>query len=196
MKALCMVLALAVAASAQETKKGGTVTGTVVSKTVAKFETLVYIEEMPDQKFEAPKDAIRIDQVNKEFKPHVVPMLVGSTVEFQNSDAFEHNVNSPDNEKFNLGNWGLNDKRQYTFSKPGVYTLLCSLHPEMVGYAVVLKTPYFVMADKDGNFTMKDIPAGKWKLKVWNERLKPKQLEAAFEVTVEEGKEAKIELKP
>lgn len=195
MKAVAILFVLALTASAQEEKKG-TIKGKVVSKTTAKFETLVYIEEMPDRKFEAPKEAVHIDQANKEFKPHVVAMLVGSTAEFKNSDAFEHNVNSPDNEKFNLGNWGQNDKRTYTFSKPGVYTLLCSLHPEMVGYAVVVKTPYFVMTDKDGNFSLKDVPPGTWKLKVWNERLKPKQVDASFEVTVEEGKEATIELKP
>lgn len=174
----------------------GTVVGTVQHKSVQKFPTLVYIEEVGDRRFEPPAKPVQIDQKGKEFSPKVLPMIVGTTVEFLNSDAFEHNVNSPDNEKFDLGNWGLNQKCGYTFKHAGVYTLLCKLHPEMVGYAIVVKTPYFAMADDKGDFKLENVPAGTWKVKVWNERLKPKQLEAVFEATVEQGKDARIEVKP
>lgn len=174
----------------------GTLVGTVNHKSVAKFPTVVYIDEMPDRKFDLPTEVLRLDQKNKEFLPKVAPMLVGTTVEFLNSDAFEHNVNSPDSEKFDLGNWGLNEKRSYTFKHAGVYTLLCKLHPEMVGYAVVVKTPYFAIANEKGEFRIPNVPAGKWKVKVWNERMKPKQTDATFEVIVEEGKDSKTEIKP
>ncbi|MBI2899791.1 MAG: hypothetical protein HYY17_06375 [Planctomycetes bacterium] len=181
----------------EKVRKGtGTLTGTISHKTVAKFPTVVYVDEIPDRKFAPPDKPIVIDQKNKVFSPGVVPMVAGTTVDFLNSDGFEHNVNSPDNEKFNLGNWGQNEKRSYQFTRPGAYTLLCSVHPEMVGYAVVVKTPYFAVADEKGNFRIANVPAGSWKVKIWNERLKPKQLEAAFAVTVEEGKEAKTEIKP
>lgn len=177
-------------------KGNGTLVGTVSHKSVAKFPTVVYVEEMAGQKFDPPAEPLRLDQKNKEFTPKVAAMLVGTTVEFLNSDGFEHNVNSPDNEKFDLGNWGQNEKRAYTFKHPGVYTLLCKVHPEMIGYAVVVKTPYFAVANEKGEFRIPNVPAGTWKVKVWNERLKPKQLEATFEATIEEGKEARTELKP
>lgn len=185
------ILILAVA---QEEK--GAVKGKVVHKSVAKMETYVYVEEIPNKTFDAPKDPLRVRQSNKEFSPRVVPIVVGTTVEFTNEDAFDHNVNSPDHEKFDLGNWGVNDKRTYTFKKSGVYTLLCALHPEMIGFVLVLKTPYFVQTDKEGNFSLKDLPVGTWKLKVWNERLKSKQLEAVYEVKIEAGKEAEIQIQP
>jgi plastocyanin len=180
-----------------ELRKGnGSLKGVINHKTVSKFPTVVYIDEVPGKDFEIPRWNVRIDQKNKEFIPRILPVMVGSTIEFINSDGFEHNVNSPDNEKFNLGNWGQNEKRTYQFSRPGVYTLLCSLHPEMVGYAIVVKTPYFSVADAEGKFRIPNVPAGKWKVKVWNERMKPKQTEATFDVTVEEGKEAQVEIKP
>ena len=174
----------------------GILLGVVSHKSVQKFPTVVYVEEIPGVQYVPPDKDLHIDQKNKEFLPRVVPMLVGSTVEFLNSDAFEHNINSPDQEKFNLGNWGQNDRRTYTFKRPGVYTLLCSLHPEMVGYALVLNTPFFALADEKGNFRIPNAPPGRWKLKVWNERLKPKQVDATFEAIIEVGKEARTEIKP
>jgi hypothetical protein len=59
-------------------------------------------------------------------------------------------------------------------------TLLCNVHPEMEGFVVVLETPYFAVSDKDGNYTIKDVPAGKYTLKIWHEKLKGK--DASIEV--------------
>jgi len=43
----------------------------------------------------------------------------------------------------------------------------------MSGYVVVVPTPYFAVTDKDGNFEIKNIPAGKYTLKTWSEDGKP-----------------------
>jgi plastocyanin len=177
-------------------EKTGTISGTCQHATVKKFPTLVYIDAMPGKEFKAPEKPVLMDQKNKEFNPRVLPVLVGTTVDFVNNDDFEHNVFSPDGEGYNLGNWGKNGKRPHVFGTPGVYVQLCKVHPEMVAYVVVLKTPYFALADAEGKFKIADVPAGTWKLKMWNERLKPKQLEILTEVKVEEGKEAQIEIKP
>ena len=61
----------------------------------------------PGKTFPAPKEHAKIDQMNLVFIPHVLPVLVGTTVDFLNSDAVLHNVFSPDAcaEKFNLGTW-------------------------------------------------------------------------------------------
>ena len=42
----------------------------------------------------------------------------------------------------------------------------------MEAYVVVLQNPYFALTDKDGNFIIKNIPAGNYTLSVWNEKLK------------------------
>lgn len=177
-------------------KGAGGVKGSVTHASVKKAQTLVYIDDMPGKKFDPPATNPVMDQRGKAFLPHVLPVVVGTTVEFLNSDDFEHNVFSPDGETYNLGNWGKGIKRPYTYKQPGVYVQLCKVHPEMAGYIVVVKTPYFALADEEGKFKIANVPAGTWKLKVWNERLKPKQLEASFEVKVEEGKESELEIKP
>jgi hypothetical protein len=43
----------------------------------------------------------------------------------------------------------------------------------MSGYVVVVPTPYFAVTDKDGNFEIKNVPAGKYTLKTWSEDGKP-----------------------
>ncbi|MBI4456286.1 MAG: hypothetical protein HY644_10345 [Acidobacteria bacterium] len=171
----------------------GIVSGAVNDPSAKRFPTLVYLEGIPDQKLTPPAINPTITQKQKTFLPGVLPVLVGTTVEFLNNDGFDHNVFSPDGEKYDLGTWGKG-KRSYTFKQPGVYTQLCKLHPEMIAYVVVLKTPSFAVVDEAGKFRIPNVPAGAWKLKVWNERLKPIQLGKPFAVQVTAGQEAKIEV--
>lgn len=202
MKAFCSLFCATFLISAlpgfsQDAAKGtGIIRGTVNHFSVKKVPSVVYIEEMPGKEFTPPSPNPVLNQKSMAFAPRLLPILVGTTVEFRNEDDFKHNVFSPDGEEYNLGDWGKGEMRSYTFKQPGAYVQLCKLHPEMVGYIVVLKTPYFAVTDKEGKFRMTDVPAGSWKFKVWNERLKAKELGAAHEVKVEEGKETEVEIKP
>src|SRR5262249_41385609 len=45
----------------------------------------------------------------------------------------------------------------------------CTIHGWMKGYIRVFDHPYFAVTDKDGNFEIKDAPAGTWNLVVWQE---------------------------
>ena len=138
----------------------------------------VYVDAIPDKKFDAPKDPVVIDQRKMAFVPHVVAVQQGTTVEFLNSDPVGHNVYWPSisgNKKLahNLGTWPKGEKKPFQFNDVGVASLLCNVHPEMSGYIVVTPTPYFAVTDKDGNFEIKNIPAGKYTLKTWSEDGKP-----------------------
>lgn len=172
----------------------GIATGVINHSSVKKYPTLVYFEEISGGKFSPPAVNPVMDQRRKVFSPHVLPVLVGTTVEFLNSDTFDHNVFSPDGEEYDLGKWGQGEKRSYTFKQPGVYTQLCRVHPEMVAYVVVVKTPHFVMADKEGKFRIPNLPPGTWTLRMWNERLRSEQLEKSFTVKVTEGQEVKMDI--
>jgi plastocyanin len=138
----------------------------------------VYVDAIPDKKFDPPKDHIMVDQRKMAFIPHVVVVEQGTTVEFLNSDSVGHNVYWPSisgNKKLthNLGTWPKGEKKPFQFNDLGVAALLCNVHPEMSGYVVVVPTPYFAVTDKDGNFEIKSIPAGKYTLKTWSEDGKP-----------------------
>lgn len=172
-----------------------TIVGVVKNQGIKKSPIVVYIDEIPGMTF-TPSGRPEMDQRNKEFVPRVLPVLVGSTVNFLNNDGIKHNVMSPDNERYELGTVGGGEVLSYTFNNSGVYAQLCRVHSEMVGYIVVVKTPYFALTDPKGNFKIGDVPPGRYKLKVWGERLRPAQLKKDFPVTVESGKGCRIEINP
>ncbi len=103
-------------------------------------------------------------------------MLVGSTVEFPNSDTVRHNVYSPaeSTKQFNLGVYPPKSTKDMKLEKVGVIPLLCNVHSEMSGYIAVLPNPYFAVTDKKGKFTIEGVPAGSYELTFWHEKLTPK----------------------
>jgi plastocyanin len=168
-----ITLALTGAGSANEIKGKVSVQGIKSAENIA-----VYVDAIPDKKFDAPKEHVVIDQRKMAFIPHVVAVQQGTTVEFLNSDPVGHNVYWPSisgNKKLNhnLGTWPKGEKKPFQFNDLGTASLLCNVHPEMSGYVVVVPTPYFAVTDKDGNFEIKGIPAGKYTLKTWSEDGKP-----------------------
>jgi len=156
--------------------QAGDITGSIKTKKAKyKKNAIVYIDKIDGKIFDPPKEHQILDQKNLTFVPHVLPVLTGTTVDFINSDDVLHNVFSPDNcaEKFNLGSWPKGEKRSYTFDEPGcLAVVLCNVHPEMEGYVVVVETPYYATTDEDGNYKIKNVPAGNYTLKIWHERLK------------------------
>ena len=171
--AASMILALAGASRANEIKGKVSVQGIKSAENIA-----VYVDAIAGKTFEAPKDHVVVDQRKMAFIPHVVAVQQGTTVDFLNSDPVGHNVYWPSvsgNKKLahNLGTWPKGEKKPFQFNDLGVASLLCNVHPEMSGYIVVVATPYFAVTDKDGNFEIKNIPAGKYTLKTWSEDGKP-----------------------
>lgn len=168
-----LTLALVGVVKANEIKGKVSVQGMKSAENIA-----VYVDAIPDKKFDAPKDPVVVDQRKMTFVPHVVAVQQGTTVEFLNSDPVGHNVYWPSisgNKKLahNLGTWPKGEKKPFQFNDLGVASLLCNVHPEMSGYVVVTPTPYFAVTDKDGNFEIKNIPAGTYTLKTWSEDGKP-----------------------
>ncbi len=159
----------------------GNITGKIKAKGAKNGgNAVIYIDKIKGKNFDPPKEHALMDQKNLTFQPHVLPVLAGTTVDFLNSDDVLHNVYSPDQcvGKFNLGSWPKGQKKSFTFKEPGCTpTLLCNVHPEMEGYVVVVETPYYAVSSQDGNYTIKDVPAGKYTLKIWHEKLKGKDVQ-------------------
>jgi len=162
----------------------GTITGTV--KVKGDQPSVVYVETATGT-FAPPKAHPRIDQKGMQFIPYLTPIVVGTTVDFANNDAVNHNVFSPDNEGYNLGTWPKGESKTYTFKKLGTYTQLCSIHPEMEAFVVVLANPYYAVVDKDGKFSIADVPDGHYSLKVFSKKLKKAEKDKKFAVDVAKG---------
>jgi len=160
----------------------GTIEGSV-SRSAGAGDLVVYVEKAPGDFTAAAKHEV-MDQKKMSFLPHVLPVVVGTAVDFKNSDSVNHNVFSPDNEGYNLGTWPKGERRSYTFKKLGVYTQLCSIHPEMEAFVVVLQNPFFALTKADGHFSIPDVPPGSYVLKVWGEKLKKADKARTFKVEV------------
>ncbi len=171
----------------------GSISGTVKATGLASNADAVVWVQQAAGTFKAPAQPVSMDQRKMQFLPHVLPVVLGTTVRFLNSDPTPHNVFSPDFEKYNLGTWPKDQSKDHTFATcakfPCAYTQLCRVHPEMEGFVVVLPNTYFAVSDKEGHFQIADVPAGQYTVAVWHPKLKaqPKP------VTVEAGKPATVD---
>jgi len=118
-------------------------------------------------------------QKNKAFDPHLLVVTRGSSVEFPNRDPWFHNVFSLFNGKrFDLGLYEAGSSRTVRFDREGVSFIFCNIHPEMSAVVVALGSPYFAVTDKQGDFSITEVPAGRYMLHVWNESAQPAVLQA------------------
>ncbi len=152
----------------------GAISGTVQVSGASGGGAVVYIDKIEGASFEPPAESVVMDQTGKVFVPRVLPVLVGTTVDFLNSDPFTHNVFSPDPcpEQFDLGGWATGEVRSHTFTEPCVAVILCNVHPEMDAYVVAVETPYFAVSGDGGSYAINEVPDGIYTIAVWHERLK------------------------
>ena len=153
---------------------GGSVSGKISG---GKGAAVVYIEAIPGKTFPPPEKHIVMDQKSLLFQPHATVILVGSTVDFLNSDNVQHNIFWPSvagNKKLshNMGTWPKGEIRSFKFDTPGIVPLLCNVHPEMSGFIVVAPTPYYAEADASGNFKIENVPDGSYTVTAWREGMK------------------------
>jgi plastocyanin len=138
----------------------------------------VFIDTIPSKKFDPPERHVSVDQRNLIFIPHTIVILRGTTVDFLNSDQVAHNVYWPSiggDKKLHhsLAIVSPGQKSSFQFNDVGTAQILCNLHLNMVGYVVVVPTPYFALTGNDGTFTIKNVPPGTYTLKTWSEDGKP-----------------------
>ncbi len=156
----------------------GEIKGKVTAQGFSSENIAVYVDAIPGKTFDAPAQHVIMDQKKMTFVPHVLAVVKGTTVDFLNSDPVGHNVFWPSisgNKKLahNMGTWPKGEKKSFQFNDLGVAPLLCNVHPEMSGYIVVTPTPYSAVTNKEGEFTIKDVPPGHYTLKTWSEDGKP-----------------------
>ncbi len=182
-----LILAIPLSLLANE---GGTVKGSIKTLWVKTYKAVVYIDRIQEKEFPPPKENPFLTMKGFVFKPRILPIVKGSTVDFINDDKLPHNVfAAPGSAKsFDLGILRPGVKKSVTFDKLGEVILLCIGHQEMFSYVIVLQNPYFVFTDKKGNFEINDILPGKYQLKLWHEKFK----DASQEVVIEGRKTVSI----
>ncbi len=134
-------------------------------------ETLVWVEPVSGRVPRATPSTFQIVTRNKTLVPHVLAIPVGSTVTFPNDDPISHNLFSlSSNNAFDLGLYRKGAGKSQKFETPGIVNVYCNVHPNMSAVIQVMTTPYFAFADGNGNFTVTNVPVGKYRLVAWNEQ--------------------------
>jgi len=121
-----------------------------------------------------PAEKVSIDQPFCQFEPRVLAMREGSTLVVKNSAPVAHNTNIiggalgpninpiiPPKSEFVV--------KQKVLARSRVIPYSCSIHGWMKGWIWVFNHPYFAVTDEKGNFEIKNAPAGKHRLVVWQE---------------------------
>ncbi len=132
----------------------------------------------------APPVKAIMDQVNLAFVPDVLVIPVHSTVQFPNSDAVSHQVYSFSSaRRFQLPLYRGKPYPPVQFDQPGVVTMGCNIHDNMLAYIVVTAAPYFGRANEHGVWSTVDLPAGRYRVRVWHPLLnEPADIERSVEI--------------
>ncbi|MFI8381349.1 methylamine utilization protein [Pseudomonas sp. NPDC079086] len=114
-----------------------------------------------------------MDQQKRQFTPYVLPVQVGTTVRFPNSDPINHHVYSfSPTKRFELRLHQQNAAAQdVRFDQPGLVTLGCNIHDWMLGFILVLDTPWFTQTDQSGHTRLEFDAAAGQQLYLWHPRL-------------------------
>jgi plastocyanin len=130
---------------------------------------VVYLEDGPKQPGVATTATINVD--HKEFTPFISVVTTGATVTFGNGDALAHHVFSPDVPKWDTGYLQKGQAVRQTFDSPAAIALLCNIHPEMLGYLLVVPTTYFGKLGADGKYAIANVPPGTYRVTAWAPRV-------------------------
>lgn len=112
----------------------------------------------------------QIAQKDLAFVPTLLPVQVGTRVEFPNFDDTYHNIFSfSPAKRFDLGRYRADEKPvpSVVFDEPGLITLRCDIHEHMRALILVVPTPHFVITDVDGRYRLGGLPPGRYTVKAW-----------------------------
>ncbi len=116
-----------------------------------------------------PVAAATMDQMDLEFVPRFLVIQRGAEVDFPNHDSVNHHVYSfSAANAFELPLYKGEQHSPVSFEQPGVVILGCNIHDRMLGYILVVDTPYFAISDATGQAFVDDIPPGDYRLAAWS----------------------------
>ncbi len=115
----------------------------------------------------------RLDNLACRFDPRVVLLWKRQTLVIGNSDPIGHNamIDARKNRPLNVTiPSGGSFRHRFAVAERAPVSVSCSIHPWMRGWILVRDTPYMAVTDKDGKFTIKNLPVGEWEFVVWHEK--------------------------
>ena len=134
---------------------------------------------------------MEVAQVDTAFAPALLVVPAGATVAFPNRDPFFHNVFSYSPAKrFDLGRYPRGESKSVEFDRAGIAKVYCEVHEFMRSAVVVVENPYYAVVGAGGRFTIRNVPAGRHRLVVWDIERRPHEMD----VTVTDGGVARVQV--
>jgi plastocyanin len=122
---------------------------------------------------EAAQEKVFLDNINCRFEPHVCLLQTGQPLQVNNKDEVGHNTkvdtfsNPPINQTIPAGG-SFDQSFEQSERKP--MPVSCTIHPWMTAHVLIRDNPYCAVSDDNGEFVIKNLPAGKWTFEVWHEK--------------------------
>lgn len=121
----------------------------------------------------APQESAIMDQVNRQFVPHLLVVQTMTPVEFPNSDSVAHHVYSFSHpNKFILPMYKGDQHPPVTFEYSGVVSLGCNIHDHMLGYILVVDSTTYTKTDKNGKASLSLDNAEDYEISIWSPRIR------------------------
>lgn len=131
-------------------------------------EAVVFLESPEAARLVKPMAGAEMAQVDKQFLPRVLVVTRGTEVTFPNQDKVRHHVYSfSPAKKFELKLYAGTPANPVLFDQAGVVLLGCNIHDAMVGWILVVNTPYHGIS-QGGKLNLDNVPAGSYRLRSWH----------------------------
>ncbi len=110
-----------------------------------------------------------MDQVDLAFVPDVLVVPVHSSVQFPTATwSATRSTRSPEAKTFQLPLYRGKPYPPVVFDQPGIVTLGCNIHDNMLAYVVVTRAAHFGRTDEKGRWTATNLPAGRYVVRLWH----------------------------
>jgi plastocyanin len=165
--------------------------GDAAARTLQEVPNVVYLEGVVRGAPAARAARYEVAQQDTAFAPALIIVPVGGTVSFPNRDPFFHNVFSySPTKRFDLGRYARGESKSVEFDRAGVSKVYCEVHQYMRAAVVAVENPFHAIVSDDGRFTIAGVPAGSYRLVVWDIERRPQEVD----VTVTAGGTARVDV--
>src|SRR6201998_221290 len=154
----------------------------------------ITVRSLDGQSHRPPPGHAGMDQVNRAFVPDLLVIPVGSTVSFPNTDSVSHQIYSfSPAKRFQLPLYRGKPYPPVHFEQPGVVTLGCNIHDEMLAYLLVTDAPWYGRTNETGGWSV-EMPRGRYPGAPGPPRLRENTEDLERELTVGDADRADLTL--
>lgn len=178
-----------------ELNRGRAETDFVLTNNQQLLNVFVYVksgEPLKAYRFAVPESEVVLERKNCRYSPHVLGIRVGQKLSIVNSDPTIHNTHPVPklNPEWNQTQAMGSEPIVKAFKRPEQFIpFKDNHHPWEKAYLGVFDHPFFAVSDAFGNYEIRGLPPGTYKLGAWHEALGEQEIE----ITVAAGENRRLD---